>query len=187
MISKGLDFEKVRVVGILSADSMLHYPDFRAHERAFQLISQVGGRAGRHGKRGLVVLQTSDVKHPVVDQVCKNSYRSMYLSQLNERTAFRYPPFYRLINLMVKGKDVDKTEAAAYELAAVLRSHFGQFVYGPDLPVVTRIQALHILTIMVKLDVNTNVSPSKMIMKQCVDNILLHHKSVFVQIDVDPM
>ncbi len=187
MISKGLDFEKVRVVGILSADSMLHYPDFRAHERAFQLISQVGGRAGRHGKRGLVVLQTSDVKHPVVDQVCKNSYRSMYLSQLNERTAFRYPPFYRLINLMVKGKDVDKTEAAAYELAAVLRSHFGQFVYGPDLPVVTRIQALHIRKIMVKLDVNTNVSPSKMIMKQCVDNILLHHKSVFVQIDVDPM
>ncbi|MCR5248132.1 MAG: primosomal protein N' [Paludibacteraceae bacterium] len=187
MISKGLDFEKVRVVGILSADSMLHYPDFRAHERAFQLISQVGGRAGRHGKRGLVVLQTSDVKHPVVDQVCQNSYRSMYLSQLNERTAFRYPPFYRLINLMVKGKDVDKTEAAAYELAAVLRSHFGQFVYGPDLPVVTRIQALHIRKIMVKLDVNTNVSPSKMIMKQCVDNILLHHKSVFVQIDVDPM
>lgn len=187
MISKGLDFEKVRVVGILSADSMLHYPDFRSHERAFQLISQVGGRAGRHGKRGLVVLQTSDVKHPVVDQVCKNSYRSMYLSQLNERTAFRYPPFYRLINLMVKGKDVDKTEAAAYELAAVLRSHFGQFVYGPDLPVVTRIQALHIRKIMVKLDVNTNVSPSKMIMKQCVDNILLHHKSVFVQIDVDPM
>lgn len=187
MISKGLDFEKVRVVGILSADSMLHYPDFRAHERAFQLISQVGGRAGRHGKRGLVVLQTSDVKHPVVDQVCHNSYRSMYLSQLNERTAFRYPPFYRLINLMVKGKDVDKTEAAAYELAAVLRFHFGQFVYGPDLPVVTRIQALHIRKIMVKLDVNTNVSPSKMIMKQCVDNILLHHKSVFVQIDVDPM
>lgn len=187
MISKGLDFEKVRVVGILSADSMFHYPDFRSHERAFQLISQVGGRAGRHGKRGLVVLQTSDVKHPVVDQVCKNSYRSMYLSQLNERTAFRYPPFYRLINLMVKGKDVDKTEAAAYELAAVLRSHFGQFVYGPDLPVVTRIQALHIRKIMVKLDVNTNVSPSKMIMKQCVDNILLHHKSVFVQIDVDPM
>ena len=187
MISKGLDFEKVRVVGILSADSMLHYPDFRSYERAFQLISQVGGRAGRHGKRGLVVLQTSDVKHPVVDQVCKNSYRSMYLSQLNERTAFRYPPFYRLINLMVKGKDVDKTEAAAYELAAVLRSHFGQFVYGPDLPVVTRIQALHIRKIMVKLDVNTNVSPSKMIMKQCVDNILLHHKSVFVQIDVDPM
>lgn len=187
MISKGLDFEKVRVVGILSADSMLHYPDFRSHERAFQLISQVGGRAGRHGKRGLVVLQTSDVKHPVVDQVCKNSYRSMYLSQLNERTAFRYPPFYRLINLMVKGKDVDKTEAAAYELAAVLRSHFGQFVYGPDLPVVTRIQALHIRKIMVKLDVNTNVSPSKMIMKQCVDNLLLHHKSVFVQIDVDPM
>ena len=187
MISKGLDFEKVRVVGILSADSMLHYPDFRAHERAFQLISQVGGRAGRHGKRGLVVLQTSDVKHPVVDQVCKNSYRSMYLSQLNERTAFRYPPFYRLINLMVKGKDVDKTEAAAYELATVLRSHFGQFVYGPDLPVVTRIQALHIRKIMVKLDVNTNVSPSKMIIKQCVDNILLHHKSVFVQIDVDPM
>ncbi len=187
MISKGLDFEKVRVVGILSADSMLHYPDFRSHERAFQLISQVGGRAGRHGKRGLVVLQTSDVKHPVVDQVCKNSYRSMYLSQLNERTAFRYPPFYRLINLMVKGKDVVKTEAAAYELAAVLRSHFGQFVYGPDLPVVTRIQTLHIRKIMVKLDVNTNVSPSKRIMKQCVDNLLFHHKSVFVQIDVDPM
>ena len=187
MISKGLDFEKVRVVGILSADTMLHYPDFRAHERAFQLISQVGGRAGRHGKRGLVVLQTSDVKHPVVDQVCRNSYKSMYLSQLNERTAFRYPPFYRLINLIVKGKDVDKTEAAAYELATVLRSHFGQFVYGPDLPVITRIQTLHIRKIMVKLDSNTNVAPSKQIMKQCVDNLLLRHKSVFVQIDVDPM
>lgn len=187
MISKGLDFEKVRVVGILSADQMLHYPDFRSHERAFQLISQVGGRAGRHGRRGLVVLQTTDVKHPVIDQVCQNSYRSMYLSQLNERTAFRYPPFYRLINLMVKGKDEAKTEAAAYDLANVLRSHFGQFVYGPDLPVVTRIQTLHIRKIMIKLDANSNVAPSKMIMKQCVDNLLLHHKGVFVQIDVDPM
>lgn len=187
MISKGLDFEKVRVVGILSADQMLHYPDFRSHERAFQLISQVGGRAGRHGKRGLVVLQTSDPKHPVVDQVCQNSYRSMYLSQLNERTAFRYPPFYRLINLVVKGKDEGKTETAAYELANVLRSHFGQFVYGPDLPVVTRIQTLHIRKIMIKLDANTNVAPSKIIMKQCIDSLLLHHKSVFVQIDVDPM
>lgn len=187
MISKGLDFEKVRVVGILSADQMLHYPDFRSHERAFQLISQVGGRAGRHGRRGLVVLQTTDVKHPVIDQVCQNSYRSMYLSQLNERTAFRYPPFYRLINLMVKGKDEAKTEAAAYDLANVLRSHFGQFVYGPDLPVVTRIQTLHIRKIMIKLDANSNVAPSKIIMKQCVDNLLLHHKGVFVQIDVDPM
>lgn len=187
MISKGLDFEKVRVVGILSADQMLHYPDFRSHERAFQLISQVGGRAGRHGRRGLVVLQTTDVKHPVIDQVCQNSYRSMYLSQLNERTAFRYPPFYRLINLMVKGKDEAKTESAAYDLSNVLRSHFGQFVYGPDLPVVTRIQTLHIRKIMIKLDANSNVAPSKMIMKQCVDNLLLHHKGVFVQIDVDPM
>lgn len=187
MISKGLDFEKVRVVGILSADQMLHYPDFRSHERAFQLISQVGGRAGRHGRRGLVVLQTTDVKHPVIDQVCQNSYRNMYLSQLNERTAFRYPPFYRLINLMVKGKDEAKTDAAAYDLANVLRSHFGQFVYGPDLPVVTRIQTLHIRKIMIKLDANSNVAPSKIIMKQCVDNLLLHHKGVFVQIDVDPM
>lgn len=187
MISKGLDFEKVRVVGILSADQMLHYPDFRSHERAFQLISQVGGRAGRHGKRGLVVLQTSDVKHPVIDQVCQNSYRSMYLSQLNERTAFRYPPFYRLINLMIKGKDEGKTDAAAYDLATVLRSHFGQFVYGPDLPVVTRIQTLHIRKIMIKLDANSNVAPSKMIMKQCIDSLLLKHKGVFVQIDVDPM
>jgi len=82
---------------------------------------------------------------------------------------------------------VDKTEAAAYELATVLRSHFGQFVYGPDLPVITRIQTLHIRKIMIKLDANTNIAPSKQIMKQCVDNLLLRHKSVFVQIDVDPM
>ncbi len=140
MISKGLDFERVRVVGILNADSLLNYPDFRSYERAFQLMAQVSGRAGRKNNRGIVVLQTSDPAHPLIYQVKQNNFREMYDVQLEERQLFKYPPFHRLIYIHVKGRDFTIVEKAAEYLSHGLRAIFGDRVYGPDKPVVTRIQ-----------------------------------------------
>lgn len=186
MISKGLDFARVRIVGILRADGMLHYPDFRAHERAFQLMAQVSGRAGRKGPRGRVILQTSNPEHAVISQVKTNAYRSMYMSQITERGQFAYPPFSRLINLNIKGKDEKKTEEASFALAQQLRIIFGQRVYGPDVPIVTRIQSLHIRKIMLKLELTINLSQAKNKIMETINTLLLQHKSVTVSIDVDP-
>lgn len=186
MISKGLDFARVRLVGILRADGMLHYPDFRSHEHAFQLMAQVSGRAGRKGPRGRVVLQTSDPEHAVISQVKNNAYRSMYMSQVNERSQFMYPPFSRLINICVKCKDEKKTEEAAFTLAQYLRQTFGQRVYGPDVPVVTRIQTLHIRKIMLKLELTLNLTQAKKLIMETINSLLVTYKSITVSIDVDP-
>lgn len=186
MISKGLDFARVRLVGILRADGMLHYPDFRAHERAFQLMAQVSGRAGRKGPRGRVVLQTSDPEHTVISQVKTNAYRSMYMSQVTERSQFMYPPFSRLINLSVKGRDEKKTEQAAFLLAQNLRIIFGQRVYGPDVPTVTRIQSLHIRKIMLKLELSINLNEAKNKIMEAINLLLVQNKGITISTDVDP-
>lgn len=186
MISKGLDFARVRIVGILRADGMLHYPDFRSHERAFQLMAQVSGRAGRKGARGRVILQTSDPDHAVISQVRANAYRSMYMTQVAERNQFMYPPFCRLINLSIKGKDEKKTEQAAFVLAQNLRMIFGQRIYGPDVPIITRIQTLHIRKILIKLELSINLTQAKEKIMETINNLLAEHKSVFVTTDVDP-
>ena len=152
MVSKGLDFDKVSVVGILNADSMLNYPDFRAYEHAFMMMAQVSGRAGRKGKRGLVILQTKNPTLPVIGQVVHNDYEGLYQGILEERRTFHYPPFFHLINVYVKHKYDKVCEQAGYELSKTLRSWFGERVLGPDKPAVARVKTMNIRKIVIKLE-----------------------------------
>ena len=152
MVSKGLDFDKVSVVGILNADSMLNYPDFRAYEHAFMMMAQVSGRAGRKGKRGLVILQTKNPTLPVIGQVVHNDYAGLYQGILEERRTFHYPPFFHLINVFVKHKYDKVCEQASHELSKTLRSWFGGRVLGPDKPAVARVKTMNIRKIVIKLE-----------------------------------
>ncbi len=151
MVTKGLDFDRVSVVGILNADQLLCQPDFRAFERGFQLMAQVAGRAGRRGKRGLVVLQTRQADLPVIRQAASADYAGMFAAEMEERETFAYPPFVRLIAIYVKHRDAAVADAAAGAMAQLLRPHFGDKVLGPDRPAVGRVQHLHIRKILLKV------------------------------------
>lgn len=189
MISKGLDFDNVHVVGIVNADTMLNLPDFRSHERSFQLMAQVAGRAGRRGRQGLVLLQTRNVGTPVIRQVMDNDYPALYADQMAERELFCYPPFCRLIYLYIKGRNEVAVERAADALAHSLRQSFANSVLGPEVPVVARVQSLHIRKIMLKVQPTWGVTP----VRQCLRSIeheltaqnLLHGIALYY--DVDPM
>lgn len=158
MISKGLDFDHVRVVGILNADSMLNVPDFRAYEHAFTMMSQVAGRAGRKGKRGLVVLQTKDVENPIIQQVVENDWHSFYAQLFAERRLFHYPPFFRLIYVYLKHKDEGRVDTAALEMGGRLRQWLGTRVLGPDKPSVSKVRTLFIRKIMLKLELGIDMA-----------------------------
>ncbi len=188
MISKGLDFDRVRVVGILNADSMLAIPDFRASERAFQLMAQVSGRAGRRGRRGVVVIQTSQPEHDIIRQVQGNDYAQLYNDQLIERETFHYPPYFRLSHIYIKGKDENKVQYAANELANNLRATFAGRVYGPDKPSVTRINTFNIRKIVLKLERGIDLAKAKELTKTAIDRVIAsgQYKSVIFYTDVDP-
>ena len=158
MVSKGLDFEHVNVVGILNADTMLNYPDFRAYERAFQLMAQVAGRAGRKDKRGRVVLQTKSIDHPIIAQVMANDFEGMASGQLAERQMFRYPPYYRLVYVYLKHRDEALLDVMAHAMAERLRVVFADRVLGPDKPPVARVQTLFIRKIVVKIETTASLS-----------------------------
>lgn len=151
MVTKGLDFGRVRVVGILNADQQLSQPDFRAYERAFQIMLQVAGRAGRRGRRGLVVLQTRQPDLPVVDMVRRGDYKGLYMWQMEERLTYHYPPFTHLVALYVKHRDEHVAEGAARQLASYLLPHFGTALLGPDKPAVGRVKLQHIRKLLVKV------------------------------------
>ena len=158
MVSKGLDFDRVSIVGILNADSMLNYPDFRSYERAFQLMAQVAGRAGRKNKQGLVILQTKSPDLPVIHQVMRNDYEGLYLDQLAERQLFRYPPYYRLIYVYLKHRKESVLEQASDMMAQYLRSALGDRVLGPDKPPVARVQTLYIKKMIVKVEQTASIA-----------------------------
>ncbi len=189
MISKGLDFAHVSLVGILNADNMLNFPDFRAHERAFQLIAQVSGRAGRKNKQGTVILQTSNPKHPIIKQVIENDYKSMFRLQMEERHAFKYPPYFRLIYIHLKHRDIQILNKAANEMAVKLRTVFGNRVLGPDNPPITRIQNLCIKRIMMKIEAEASNEEAKTLIQNVSEEIrnLDLYKSLQIHLDVDPM
>lgn len=189
MISKGLDFDRVSVVGILNADSMLNYPDFRSYERAFQLMAQVAGRAGRKHKRGLVVLQTKSPDLPVIHEVVTNDYIKMYDEQTAERSMFKYPPFYRLIYVFLKHRKEDVLDEAAVCMASYLRSGLGDRVLGPDRPPVGRIQTLYIKKIVIKIEQQLSMSKVREYLHQVQRAIIEDErfKSLMVYYDVDPM
>lgn len=189
MISKGLDFEKVRVVGILNADTMLNYPDFRSYERAFQLMAQVAGRAGRKGRPGKVILQTRSMDHPIIRQVIENDYEGMVEEQLAERQLFRYPPFYRLIYVYIKHRKEDVAEQVASDLGRRMRELLGDRVLGPDKPPVGRVQTFFIRKIMLKIEAGGSVRNVRDFLQQVRREIFAveKYKSVIIYYDVDPM
>jgi len=189
MVTKGLDFDSVKVVGILNADNMLSFPDFRAHERSFQLMAQVAGRAGRKGKQGKVIIQTYEPNHPVLQDVLRNDFKGLYQKQMATRRQFGYPPFYRIVLIRLKHKDYQKLNPAATELAGMLRPIFKHDLLGPEYPMVSRVKNLYIKQMMVKFNREHNAQQVKeLIMKQIhLFQLLPDYKSVIVQIDVDPM
>jgi primosomal protein N' (replication factor Y) len=189
MITKGLDFEKVSVVGILNADLMLNFQDFRAHERAFQLMTQVAGRAGRKDRRGKVFIQTFDPDHPVIKQVKKHNYDAMYNVQDHERINFHYPPYYRLIKLTVVHRDKDLVLNGSNELAGMLRRILGDRILGPEYPAVARIKNKYHRQILIKLEKQLHLGKTKeQIASLLTDfNQIDNFKSVRVIVDVDPV
>lgn len=189
MVSKGLDFDHVSVVGILNADTMMNYPDFRAYERAFQLMVQVAGRAGRKNKRGRVVLQTKSIDHPIIPQVMHNDFEGMVAGQLAERQLFRYPPYYRLVYVYLKHRNEQLLDVMAQTMAAKLRAVFGARVLGPDKPPVARIQTLFIRKIVLKIETNAPMARARQLLVQVQQEMVAEDrfKSLIVYYDVDPM
>ena len=189
MVSKGLDFDHVSVVGILDADNMLNYPDFRAYEHAFTMMAQVSGRAGRKGKQGLVILQTKNPELPVIQQVVNNSYTAFYKSQLEERTAFHYPPFFHLIYIYIKHRNNDIVESASMELGSRIREIFGNRVLGPDKPTVARVKTLHIRKVMLKLENGIDYKLAKQYLRSIRDTMMKEKRygALTIYFDVDPL
>ncbi len=188
MVTKGLDFQKVSLVGILNADNLLNFPDFRAHERAFQLMAQVSGRAGRKFKRGLVVIQTSTPDHPVIAQVLKHDYAAMYNCQCDERKQFKYPPFYRMIQISLKHRDASVVNQAAKVMVQAMRAVFGDRVLGPVVPAISRIQNLFVRQIIFKIENEASLSKAKAYLNDITIRMLAQKdfKSVKISRDVDP-
>lgn len=189
MISKGLDFDKVSVVGILNADTMLNYPDFRAYEQAFMMMSQVSGRAGRKGRQGLVILQTKSPDLPVIRQVVQNDYRSFYSDLLAERRDFRYPPFYHLIYVYLKHREENTVNTAGLELGSRLREIFAGRVLGPDKPVVARVKTLSIRKIVLKLENGIDHARVRQYLRGAMEAMLKDKRYGALQVyyDVDPL
>lgn len=189
MITKGLDFEHVRVVGILNADNLLNFPDFRSHERSYQLMAQVSGRAGRRNKQGKVVIQTSQPDHFIIQKVVANDYEGMYRQQLAERKDFKYPPFYRIIRITLRHRDLPELDRIAKECAEALRSKFGNRLLGPEYPAISRIKLLYLKQMWLKLEREISVTGAKRQMQQLLESVKSREKNKTVQIivDVDPM
>jgi primosomal protein N' (replication factor Y) len=189
MVTKGLDFERVSLVGILNADNMLNFPDFRSHERAFQLMSQVSGRAGRKHKRGTVILQTSNPDHPVIGQVIRSDYAAMYNTECVERKQFRYPPYYRLIEITLRHRDAKLLNRVSAEMARNMSDIFGNRVMGPNVPLISRIQNYYIKNILLKLENEASFDRAKKIVQDISNNLLSlpDYKSTRISLDVDPV
>ena len=189
MVSKGLDFDHVSVVGILNADSMLNYPDFRSYERAFQLMAQVAGRAGRKNRQGLVILQTKSPDLPLIHEVMSNDYERLYKEQVEERSMFKYPPFYRLIYVYLKHRKEDILSQAADTAALLLRQGLGDRILGPDKPPVSRIQTLFIKKIVIKIEQTASVKKVQAYLMQVQRAVMEDERfrSVLIYYDVDPM
>lgn len=187
MVTKGLDFERVSVVGILDADGMLSQPDFRSHERAFQLMEQVAGRAGRKGGQGIVVLQTKDVNSPVVQQVVGHDYVGMYKAQMEERELFSYPPCCRLVSVYIKHRDERVLDALSRDMAQLARRTFGDRVLGPDTPPIARVQMMYIRKVLVKIELSASISRARDCLRQIQKYLLAlpQYKSAQVYYDVD--
>jgi primosomal protein N' (replication factor Y) len=189
MLSKGLDFGNVGVVGILNADSLMNFPDFRAHERAYQLMVQVSGRAGRREKQGTVVLQTSQPEHPLILMTQQFAYEEMVKLQLSERSLFRYPPYYRLITLVLRSRNEASLQEMSSLYADKLRTRLGERVLGPVSPPITRVQTFHVKHIVLKIEVTAAIAPVRELLDHIHTDMRQYppFKQLLVHYDVDPV
>ena len=189
MVTKGLDFDSVKVVGILNADNMLTFPDFRAYERSFQLMEQVSGRAGRKGDKGKVIIQTYQPQHPVILNVMTHDYVKFYEEQMPIRRQFNYPPYSRLVMVRLKDVDEQKLNKAANELAKIFRQVFRENLLGPEYPVVSRVKNQYIKQMLIKIHKDLNSTKVKEFINKTIEDFKHNNdfKSVKIQIDVDPM
>jgi primosomal protein N' (replication factor Y) len=187
MLSKGLDFANVSLVGILNADNMLNFPDFRAHERSYQLMVQVAGRAGRDKKRGKVAIQTFNPYHQILQQVSTNAYEEMYKEQMNERWQYHYPPYYRIVKLTIRHKDFNRVEAGANWLGKSLSSVFKDNVLGPTTPGISKIRNYYIRNIIIKIPQNQSLTTTKNLINKVVNTFqaIGDYRSIKLTIDVD--
>jgi primosomal protein N' (replication factor Y) len=191
MVTKGLDFSSVQTVGILSADGLMNFPDFRAHERAFQLMEQVAGRAGRReGQQGEVIIQCRDPQHPLLKQLVCHDYMKMAETQLEDRKRYGYPPFTRLIMIYMKGRYEDRLDAMVNQYVSQLRYTFGERVLGPEAPPISRVKNMYIRQVMLKVERDASTSEIRrllnLIQSQLAQNIQEFSRIVFYY-DVDPM
>ncbi|MBE6266864.1 MAG: primosomal protein N' [Prevotella ruminicola] len=189
MISKGLDFDKVSVVGILNADNLLNYPDFRAFEHAYMMMAQVSGRAGRKGKQGLVILQTKSPNVPIIQQVVHNDYAGFYRSLIAERQQFNYPPYRRLIYVYLKHRSDAVVETAGIEMASRLRQWFSSRVIGPDKPSIAKVKSLSIRKLIIKLELGINMAEVRKYLALAQQQMLQdkRYSSLQIYYDVDPL
>ena len=189
MISKGLDFDKVSVVGILNADSMLNYPDFRAYEHAFMMMAQVAGRAGRKGKRGLVILQTKSKDVPVIQQVVRNDFLALYKNLTAERQQFHYPPYCRLVYVFLRHHHDHVVQTASVEMGSRLRQWFGGRVLGPDKPAVAKVKSQNIRKLVLKLENGIDMKKVRQYLLMAQSQILADKRYASLQVyyDVDPL
>jgi primosomal protein N' (replication factor Y) len=190
MVTKGLDFDNVSLVGVINADSLLYFPDFRAGERAFQLLMQVAGRSGRKHKRGRVIVQTSNPKHPVLQEVQNGDYNAFFNREIQERRDFQYPPFFRLIKITLRHKKPEVVNDASRHYAEMLKKHLGKRVVGPALPNPARVRNYYLMDIMVKLERDAQkISFTKDLLMECIIDLKKHVglSTIEVLIDVDPM
>ena len=189
MVTKGLDFDNVSVVGILNADTMLNYPDFRAYEHAFMMMAQVSGRAGRKGRQGLVILQTKSPELPVIRQVVRNDYEGFFQDMLEERRAFRYPPFYHLIYVYLKHRNDSTVSSAAFDMGSRLRQWFGERVLGPDKPSIAKVKQMNIRKIVLKLENGIDMKLAKEYLRLAQNQIIKdpRYGSLQIYFDVDPL
>lgn len=187
MLSKGLDFSNVSLVGIMNADNLLNFPDFRAHERSYQLMVQVSGRAGRAHKRGKVAIQTFNPYHKILQQVSTNSYEEMYKEQLDERWQYRYPPFHRLIKITLRHKNYDVVDKGAIWLGKSLTNTFGDMLLGPTIPAIARIRGRYIRTLMVKIPQDKNLKQTKQQLFKIKNafQAIVEFRAIRLSIDVD--
>ena len=189
MVTKGLDFDNVALVGILNADSMLHFPDFRAYERAFQLMMQVAGRAGRKGQRGQVLIQTYDEDHEMFGLLKSNDYTGFIRQQIQERKLFSYPPYNRLVGITLKHKNQRKLDETANALVVLMRKSFGARVLGPEYPAISKIRNYYHKNVLLKIEHEASISEAKIILHTIVEKMKNHpqHKSIRFILDVDPI
>ena len=186
MITKGLDFDRVSIVGILNADTMLNMPDFRAHEQAFTMMAQVAGRAGRKGQRGMVILQTSSPDAPVISHVVSNNTTTFFNELFEERAAFHYPPFYRLIDIYLRHREDATVGHAAIDMGRTLRQWFGDRVLGPDRPAVARVKGLSIRKMMLKIEPGLDGAKVRQYLHDAERQILKKYPTMQIHFDVDP-